>query len=187
MSLSPISSGAQAYLRGLHLSQEDETAVEACISDYTFPSSLYGALNWAVYRIINAVKHFFGSSDWDAAETLIQNHVHRMAEQRGLLSVPPLPAFHLRDQLMEIRQSTTRLALENAKALSKLILEAAFYRNQADINFEFQTSLNTIAPLFSIRSSPQPMAPMDLEHNFDMFAETVSRVDHLALDLANRV
>ena len=64
--------GADWFVATFRLTEQNEKIVKTCVLRYTKPDSCCEAVAWVIHRIINAIKHIFGCSDWQNALQAIQ-------------------------------------------------------------------------------------------------------------------
>jgi hypothetical protein len=74
---------AEDCILRMGLSSEDGQIARNCVLKYSRPNDFCEALVWLVNRVINAICHMWGSSDWDIAIGKIQQsaQVRRIIEE----------------------------------------------------------------------------------------------------------
>ena len=60
------------------------------ISRYSLPKSFCDALLWVIYRIGNAIASLCGMSDWQRAQTMIQDRTFQIVLSEGIVDTQPL-------------------------------------------------------------------------------------------------
>ncbi|MBP9841469.1 MAG: hypothetical protein KBC64_03480 [Simkaniaceae bacterium] len=73
MSIYQLSQSAELIINSIPLNDTEKSNVRACIHKYTKPRNTSDQFSWAIYRITEFVKSFFGISDWEKTKSTVHN------------------------------------------------------------------------------------------------------------------